>query len=131
MTTGEAIYTILSNDTDITDVVPATRIVAVNAPMNSANPLIMFTKANTSPEYDKVDGNTAQLDYDIDIFSNSHKQAEEIANLVRAALDLYVGTFTGFEFNRIRFEGEDDRGFDPENNSYHVAQGYTIRIKYI
>ncbi len=91
----------------------------------------MFTKANTSPEYDKVDGNTAQLDYDIDIFSNSHKQAEEIADLVRAALDLYVGSFTGFEFNRIRFEGEDDRGFDPENNSYHVAQGYTIRIKYI
>lgn len=130
MTTGEAIYTILSGDAGITAVVPATRIVAVNAPMNTANPMIVYAKSSTTPEYDKVSGNVMQLQYEVDIFSNSHKQAEEIADLVRGALDLYVGSFTGFEFNRIRFDGEDDRGFDPENNSYHVAQGYNIRIKY-
>lgn len=130
MTTGEAIRAILIADANITAVVPVARIVAVNAPMDTANPMIMFTKSSTNMEYDKGDGKTGQIQYEIDIFSGSHKQAEEIADLVRGALDLYVGSFTGFEFNRIRFDGEDDRGFDPENNSYHVAQGYNIRIKY-
>jgi hypothetical protein len=130
MTTGGAIYTILSGNANLIAVVPVTGIVAVNAPMNTANPMIMYSKSSTVPEYDKVSGNVMTLQYEVDIFSNSHVQAEEIADLVRAALDLYVGSFTGFEFNRIRFDGEDDRGFDPDNNSYHVAQGYTIRIKY-
>ena len=130
MTKGEAMYSILSNDAGIIAVVPVAQIVPVNAPMNTPNPMIVYSTSSTTADHDKTDGKTGQILYEIDIFSSTFTQAQEIADLVRTALDLYVGSFTGFEFNRIRFEGEDDRAFDPENNVYQISQGYNVRIKY-
>lgn len=130
MTVGEAIWSILDGDASLTAVVPSTKIAPINLPMNTANPCIVYARSSSFPDYDKQDGKIVNMAYEIDIFSDTHKQAAEIADLVRAALDLNVSTHTGFVIDRIRFDGQDDRDFDVDRNTYQISQGYMVRVKY-
>lgn len=130
MTVEEAIYNIVSTDVTLIATVPVTGIYLGNVPQTTANPCVIITRSGSNPDYDKEDGKTMNLNFEVDIFADTYPEASEIADLVRGALDLYVGDFTGFEINRARFDGEDYRDFDPDNNSHQVSQGYIVRVKY-
>lgn len=131
MTLPGAIGDILSSNVALVAVVPVAQIAPVNLPQTTANPIVIYEIVNTLPEDDK-DGATKieEVKLEVDIFSNSYKQAWEIHDLVKTALNRTTGIFTGFEINNILFEGAEDMPKDEVKETYHVATGYLIRVKF-
>lgn len=128
MTVEQAIYDLLVANSSLTDVVPAASIYGGNASQNKANPCIIYARSSTFPDTTKDAEYQQEIDFEIDIFSTGFNQANEIANLVKSTLNRQSGSYTGFDINLIRFDGQDYRDFDPDNNSHQVSQGYNITV---
>lgn len=129
MTIGEAIYTILSGNAGLTAVVPASSIGAINLPKDFKNPCVIYSRSSTIPDTTKEEEYWQQVTYEVDCFASTATQAREIADLCKTALNRYTGAFTGFTIDLIRFEGQDDRNYDPDNETYQVSQGYLVTVK--
>jgi predicted secreted acid phosphatase len=125
----QAVYSILSGNTDLTDVLPATSMFAGNAPQDTPNPCLIYSRSYTSPDNTKGLEFWQICNFEVDIFASQYKEAATIADLVKAALNRSKGVFTGFNIDETLFDGEDYRGYIPDHNSHHVSQGYVITIK--
>lgn len=128
MTVEQAIYDLLVANSALTAVVPSTSIYGGNASQNKANPCIIYSRSSTFPDTTKELEYQQEIDFEIDIFSTGFNQAHEIADLVKNALNRQSGVYDDFRIDIIRFDGQDYRDFDPDNNSHQVAQGYNITV---
>lgn len=124
----EAIYTILAADGTLT---AACDIYNTNAPKEAANPCLIYAIQNQDPNYSK-DGAASVIftDLEIDIFVNgTPKTGHTIADLVKSALDQYTGTVNSIDIDLIQYEGQDDRGYNPNRDEYQISMGFRVRQK--
>ena len=127
MIVGKAIYYLLTNATDVTDVV-STRIYPEIAQQDAALPYIVYNVANneptdTKPEPSKLD--TAQVE--VNIYSDSYTEAIDLAVAVRAALDRVKGTYSGVNVQSIQYLNE-VIDFDEPQRAYNISSDYDVRI---
>jgi len=127
MIVGKAIYYLLTNATDVTDVV-STRIYPEIAQQDADLPYIVYAIANneptdTKPEPSKLD--TAQVE--VNIYSDSYTQAIDLAVAVRAALDRVKGTYNGVNVQSIQYLNE-VIDFDEPQRAYNINADYDVRI---
>jgi hypothetical protein len=125
----QAVYSILSSNANLIAVIPATNMFAGNAPQDFPNPCIIYSRSYTTPENTKENEYWQICNFEVDIFANDYKEAATIADLVKDSLNRFKGTYTGFDIDETLFDGEDYRGYDPDNDSHHVSQGYLVTIK--
>ena len=127
MTVGKAIYYLLTNATDVTDVV-STRVYPEIAQQDADLPYIVYAIANneptdTKPEPSKLD--TAQVE--VNIYSQSYTECIDLAVAVRAALDRVKGTYNGVNVQSIQYLNE-VIDFDEPQRAYNINADYDVRI---
>ena len=127
MIVGKAIYYLLTNATDVTDIVN-TRVYPEVAQQDAALPYIVYNVTNneptdTKPEPSKLD--TAQVE--VNIYSDSYTEAIDLAVAVRAALDRVKGTYNGVNVQSIQYLNE-IIDFDEPQRAYNINADYDVRI---
>ena len=127
MIVGKAIYHLLTNATDVTDIVN-TRIYPEIAQQDADLPYIVYNVANneptdTKPEPSKLD--TAQVE--VNIYSDSYRVVIDLAVAVRAALDRVKGTYAGVNVQSIQYLNE-IIDFDEPQRAYNISADYDVRI---
>ena len=127
MIVGKAIYYLLTNATDVTDIV-STRIYPEVAQQDADLPFIVYNVTNneptdTKPEPSKLD--TAQVE--VNIYSDSYRQVIDLSVAVRAALDRVKGTYSGVDVQSIQYLNE-VIDFDEPQRAYNISADYDVRI---
>ncbi len=121
---NKAIYYILSNATDVTDLV-STRIHAVTAPENTLSPLIVYSSNVDDVVYSKSGQEYDQSSLDLLIVSKDYSETVAVLTAVRAALELVKGTFNGVCVDEAKVTGVRE-GFDIEADTFY--QSLTMRF---
>lgn len=125
----EAVYTILSGDSNVTDEV-STRIYPMNAPQNPTFPFVIF-EISQDPEYTK-DGAAPLVYTDLDIYiycKGSPRANDTIADVLKTALDQYSGTVAGHEIDNILWQDTRDTLWNPDQDEYQLGMSFRIREK--
>jgi len=108
MKIGYAIYNILSNDGDVTDIT-STRIYPNVAKQGTTFPFIVYQTTGVDPNDTKdgvstVDGNS----FMVLCYADSYSVVSNLSQEVRIALDRAKGTYTSVEVQTIQFTGYDE-----------------------
>mgnify|MGYP003150102402 FL=1 len=108
MKIGYAIYNILSNDGDVTDIT-STRIYPNVAKQGTTFPFIVYQTTGVDPNDTKdgvstVDGNS----FMVLCYADSYSVAANLSQEVRIALDRAKGTYNSVEVQTIQFTGYDE-----------------------
>lgn len=127
MIVGKAIYYLLTNATDVTDIV-STRIYPEIAQQDADLPFIVYNVTNNEPTDTKRD--VSQLDtaqIEVNIYSESYTQCIDLAAAVRTALDRIKGTYAGVDVQSIQYLNE-IIDFDEPQRAYNINADYDVRI---
>lgn len=123
----KAIYNILINNAAVF-AITGNRIYPLVIPQGIEKPAITYQSISGSPSNDK--SGTSRLDViktDIDMWGENHLILMDLKEKVRAALDGFDDTNSGYTLNII-FEDEKDL-FDDDSERFHIVQTYSIRLK--
>jgi hypothetical protein len=124
---GDVIYSLLSNSTDVTDIV-STRIYPFLAIEDVVSPYLVYTIENVDPTVSNC--GASQLDkvtFNLEIYTETLAELEDLGNKVRAALDRYKGTTETIDVQIIAYQNE-DYGYADEDRVYLKIQSYLTRI---
>lgn len=127
MTVGKAIYYLLTNSTDVTDIV-STRVYPEIAEQNAALPYVVYNISNNEPtdtKHDVSQLDTAQIE--VNVYSESYTECIDLAVAVRAALDRVKGTYAGVDVQSIQYLNE-IIDFDEPQRCFNIAADYDVRI---
>ena len=131
MKVGLAIYSILRNESEITDLV-STRIFPNVAPQTTAFPFIIYDVTSDSPTDTKQ--GVSELDVNsimVSCYSETYTEASEIAEKIRTALDrLPESTYGTIKIQSSEYRGYNDIFDDDSGNNgiYRKAIDFDIRI---
>ena len=130
MKIGLAIYNILANDSDVTDIT-STRIYPNVAKQSTTFPFLVYQTTGIDPNDTKdgvstVDGNS----FEVLCFADTYTEAVDLAQKVRVALDRKSGTYNTIEVQSIQYEGSsehfdvkgDNRGIYVQSLSFDLRQ---------
>ena len=125
---GFVVTDILLNTASVTDVV-GNRIYPSVIPQDEPYPAITFLEVAVNPSGTK-DGPSEldQINVQINCFASTNKEASELAQKVRTALDYRLGNFQGVEVDKIVFKNQSDQ-FDDDLLIHHKAIDFSFRIK--
>ena len=127
MTVGKAIYYLLSNYTDLTDIV-GTRIFPEVAEQDSALPFVIYTVVSNEPS-DTHEG-PSKLDIaqvDVVMYNTDYSELVDMGVYVRAALDRVTGTYNGVGVQSVQYTSE-IIDFEDYSRAYVLTQSYDVRI---
>jgi len=130
MDIGKAIYSILSNESSVSNIV-GTRIFPQKVPYGQQMPSITYFVIDTTPNNTKNGAST--YDYvrcQITAFGVSYSQAQDLATEIRSALDYKTGTEAGVVISKCFFEDSNDIFDDSfgENGIHYVAMDFRFNI---
>ena len=127
MTVGKAIYYLLSNYSDLTDIV-STRIYPEVAEQDAAMPFVIYTVVSNEPS--DTQSSPSQLDIaqvDIVLFSTDYAESVDMGVAARAALDRVTGTYNGVNVQSCQYTSE-VIDFEEYPRAYVITQSYDVRI---
>jgi hypothetical protein len=127
MTVGKAIYYLLSNYTDLTDIV-STRIFPEVAEQDSALPFVIYSVISNEPS-DTHEG-PSKLDIaqvDVVLYNTDYSELVDMGVYVRAALDRVTGTYNGVGVQSVQYTSE-IIDFEDYSRAYVLTQSYDVRI---
>lgn len=113
-----AIYSILSTDSSITAIVN-TRIYPDILPMGVDQPAIIYNVGDSG--YETTKGGAVQTRHGLNIIiaHTLYDSLNTLAEAIRMALYRKTGTFEGVKIQRLSYVGEDEKGWD-EEQQIHV-----------
>jgi hypothetical protein len=128
MQVGKAIYYLLSNATDVTNIV-GTKIFPETAPQGQATPYVVYSVVSNSPSDVKESGETIDV-AQVEIFSveTTYAKAVTLGAAIREALDRKVGTFNSVQLQTTSYKNESMEVNDTRL-LWADIQDYEIRIK--
>lgn len=96
-------------------------------------PVLVYTQVSNTDVTTKQSFNDySRAVMQISIFCKSYDKARNVAEEVKALLDRYSGTVTvetiEYKVDLIRFQNQEDLGFDEENEVYMIVQDYLIAM---
>jgi hypothetical protein len=129
-----AINHLIKNNTGIAAAI--TGIYPVIVPANvSAQvlPVLVYNQVSTSAVTTKDTFNNYDRSVmQISIFCKSLDKCKTVADALRVLLDRYAGVLTvetvDYKVDLIRFQNQEDLGFDEDNNVFMIAQDYLIAM---
>ena len=129
MSTGKAIYGILSANAGVTALV-STRIYPDMATQNTAFPFVVYSVQGLTPS-DTKDGASKldMVDVSIMSFAKTYAEAQDIAAACRTALDRYSGTVSGIAIDSIKLQDQQAGQMELNEHVFSVMQGYMVRQK--
>lgn len=124
----KAIYSILSNDSGVTDLVN-NRIYPVNADIDSRTPyIVMQVKGST---FDYVKDETSKIntiDLDVSIVAPTISEIESVWDATRSALEKFTGTKEGVTIDQITRDSDEDV-YDDDSRVIVMDSSWNVRVK--
>ena len=100
---GDVIYSLLSNDATVSALV-STRIYPNIAIANVVYPYIVYENTGNSPQNDKDGKSTIDtLTYNIEIYTETLAESNDLGLKVRNVLDRYTGTVSGKVIQSVKY----------------------------
>jgi hypothetical protein len=130
MEIGKAIYSILSNDSDVLALVE-TRIFPNVAPQKTEFPFIIYDVTGVQPNDTKDGPSTLDTnDVMISCYSETYSEASDLAQKIRVAMDrINEGTYGGEQIQSSQFQSYNDIFDDTSGDAgiYRKALDFEIR----
>jgi hypothetical protein len=124
---GDVIYSLLSNSTDVTDIV-STRIYPFLAIEDVVYPYLVYTIENVDPTVSNCGASSLDtVSVNLEIYTETLAELEDLGDKVRNALDRYKGTTEGVDVQIIAYQNE-DYGYADEDRVYLKIQSYNSRL---
>ena len=127
---GKVIYNILTNDSDVSAII-STKVYNSLAVEDVAYPYVVYELSGREFD-DTKDGKSEldTLDYNIEIYSETLNEVNDLALKIRNALDRYSGTNSGLVIQSVHFTAE-DVGYSDVDRVYLKMQNYSFRYETI
>ena len=126
---GKLIYSRLSTDGSITAYV-GTKIYPDITPQNVQYPFVVYTIVNSLPvDFKDGQSNLEEITLQIDVYTQSYDDTQDLANLIRNRLDRFVGTVEGVEVQTIKYVSSDSQVFNAELSVYWMSIDFMINMK--
>ena len=128
MNEGKAIYSILTNDSDVSALI-GTRVYPQVAAQGAAFPFVVYVLQDNTPSDTKSGVSTLdEIRYDIVAAAETYSELSSLTERIRLALDRYTGTVSGIVVDSIQFT-ELDVDNDPATETFVSSSEYILRIK--
>jgi hypothetical protein len=126
---GKLIYSRLSTDGSITAYI-GTKIYPDITPQNVQYPFVVYTITNSLPvDYKDGQSNLEEITLQVDVYTQSYDDTQDLANLIRNRLDRFTGTVEGVEVQTIKYVSSDSQVFNAELSVYWMSIDFMINMK--
>ena len=126
---GKLIYSRLSTDGSITAYV-GTKIYPDITPQNVQYPFVVYTIVNSLPvDFKDGQSNLEEITLQIDVYTQSYDDTQDLANLIRNRLDRFTGTVEGVEVQTIKYVSSDSQVYNAELSVYWMSIDFMINMK--
>jgi hypothetical protein len=126
---GKLIYSRLSTDGSITDYV-GTKIYPDITPQNVQYPFVVYTIVNSLPvDFKDGQSNLEEITLQIDVYTQSYDDTQDLANLIRNRLDRFTGTAEGIDVQTIKYMSSDSQVFNAELSVYWMSIDFMAKMK--
>jgi hypothetical protein len=126
---GKLIYSRLSTDGLITDYV-GTKIYPDITPQNVQYPFVVYTIVNSLPvDFKDGQSNLEEITLQIDVYTQSYDDTQDLANLIRNRLDRFTGTVEGIDVQTIKYMSSDSQVFNAELSVYWMSIDFMAKMK--
>ena len=122
---SSAIYSILSTDSSVTAIV-STRIYPDILPMGVDQPAIIYNVGDTGFETTKAAAVQTKHVLNVIIAHELYDSLNTLAAAIRTALYRKSGTFESVKIQRLSYVGEDEKGWDEEQQIHVKALKFEI-----
>lgn len=126
---GKLIYSRLSTDGSITAYV-GTKIYPDITPQNVQYPFVVYTILNSLPvDFKDGQSNLEEITLQIDVYTQSYDDTQDLANLIRNRLDRFTGTVEGIDVQTIKYMSSDSQVFNAELSVYWMSIDFMAKMK--
>jgi hypothetical protein len=126
---GKLIYSRLSTDGSITAYV-GTKIYPDITPQNVQYPFVVYTIVNSLPvDFKDGQSNLEEITLQIDVYTQSYDDTQDLANLIRNRLDRFTGTAEGIDVQTIKYMSSDSQVFNAELSVYWMSIDFMAKMK--
>ena len=126
---GKLIYNRLSTDGSITAYV-GTKIYPDITPQNVQYPFVVYTIVNSLPvDFKDGQSNLEEITLQIDVYTQSYDDTQDLANLIRNRLDRFTGTTEGIDVQTIKYMSSDSQVFNAELSVYWMSIDFMAKMK--
>jgi hypothetical protein len=126
---GKLIYSRLSTDGSITDYV-GTKIYPDITPQNVQYPFVVYTIVNSLPvDFKDGQSNLEEITLQIDVYTQSYDDTQDLANLIRNRLDRFTGIVEGIDVQTIKYMSSDSQLFNAELSVYWMSIDFMAKMK--
>ena len=126
---GKVIYSRLSTDGSITAYV-GTKIYPDITPQNVQYPFVVYTIVNSLPvDFKDGQSNLEEITLQIDVYTQSYDDTQDLANLIRNRLDRFTGTAEGIDVQTIKYMSSDSQVFNAELSVYWMSIDFMAKMK--
>ena len=126
---GKLIYSRLSTDGSITAYI-GTKIYPDITPQNVQYPFVVYTITNSLPvDYKDGQSNLEEITLQVDVYTQSYDDTQDLANLIRNRLDRFTGTVESVKVQTIKYVSSDSQVFNAELSVYWMSIDFMINMK--
>ena len=126
---GKLIYSRLSTDGSITAYV-GTNIYPDITPQNVQYPFVVYTIVNSLPvDFKDGQSNLEEITLQIDVYTQSYDDTQDLANLIRNRLDRFTGIVEGIDVQTIKYMSSDSQVFNAELSVYWMSIDFMAKMK--
>jgi len=126
---GKLIYSRLSTDGSITAYI-GTKIYPDITPQNVQYPFVVYTIVNSLPvDFKDGQSNLEEITLQIDVYTQSYDDTQDLANLIRNRLDRFTGTVEGIDVQTIKYMSSDSQVFNAELSVYWMSIDFMAKMK--
>ena len=126
---GKLIYSRLSTDGSITAYI-GTKIYPDITPQNVQYPFVVYTIVNSLPvDFKDGQSNLEEITLQIDVYTQSYDDTQDLANLIRNRLDRFTGIVEGIDVQTIKYMSSDSQVFNAELSVYWMSIDFMAKMK--
>lgn len=126
---GKLIYNRLSTDGAILAYVD-TKIYPDIVPQNVQYPFVVYTIVNSLPvDFKDGQSNLEEITLQIDVYTQSYDDTQDLSNLIRNRLDRFVGIVEDVEVQSIKYMSATSQVFNAELSVYWTSIDFRINMK--
>ena len=126
---GKLIYNRLSTEGAILAYV-GTKIYPDIVPQNVQYPFVVYTIVNSLPvDFKDGQSNLEEITLQIDVYTQSYDDTQDLSNLIRNRLDRFVGIVEDVEVQSIKYMSATSQVFNAELSVYWTSVDFRINMK--
>ena len=126
---GKLIYNRLTTDANITAYI-GTKVYPDITPQDVQYPFVVYTITNSLPvDYKDGQSNLEEINLQIDVYTQSYDDTQEISNLIRNRLDRFMGSAEGVEVQTIKYISSDSQVYNAELSVYWMSIDFMAKMK--